>query len=652
MKIRAALIVAFTFFCFYVNVIADGETSRLDINAYLELADSNMIYPTTAQISMLEKIIPNEAFQPAPSIDNRKYWNEIASSKSGQDYLKKALSLLNKAPEVPISDEIYRRANKEGNRAIYKPRYYRTMERLEHFVLAECIENEGRFLDQIIKYSEAIMDMKSWVHPNHDDGENGVLEGIRITIDLGARRFGSDLALVELLIKDKLPSEFRTTIETHLQRRIIDSYLHSCKTNDENNRWIKSTSNWNSVCTSGSVFTTISMSKNREDRIAAIGSALNSIKYYLSGFGQDGYCSEGAGYWNYGFEHYLYLAKILQDYTNGAVDLFNAGNPEKMENVGNYPKRYRIQSNVCAPFSDGSSTVDYDGGFAYTMSMKHYGLTMPAPRKITKRHDPFPAVFQLIRWNDGELGDKDNIDIEEPAEDLPNHTYFEDFGIVISRGKQNIPLSIAIKSGHNAENHNHSDVGSYSIVLGNEIITGDIGAPSYRAGAFDPENAARSSWGHPVPRIDSKLQSNGKAFSGEITKTVFSKDMDRVEMDISSAYELPYLKSLNRSMTNSKTNSGTIAIKDTFSSAKAVVFGTAIMTLEDYEIINANTVLIKSKTQSIMAEISAQGGKVKIIDELVPVEHLREGGPAYRIGIEFTEPLESGSISISYKPTK
>ena len=68
------------------------------------------------------------------------------------------------------------------------------------------------------------------------------------------------------------------------------------------------------------------------------------MKYYLSGFGDDGYCSEGAGYWNYGFGHYLYLAQIIYDYTDGMIDLFEADNPEKLKRVGNYPKNYQIHT--------------------------------------------------------------------------------------------------------------------------------------------------------------------------------------------------------------------------------------------------------------------------------------------------------------------
>lgn len=630
------------------NTAKDDEGS-LNIEEYLKLADQNVIYPSTKQIDLLKAVIPEEVFQPAPDINDRFYWGKIAKTDSGKKWLNDAKKYQEIKPEIPITDYIYRKANKEGNRRIYKPRYYRTMQRLEAFVLAECIENKGFFLPQIENYLLAIMSMKSWLHPNHDDDQNSVLEGRRVSIDLGARRFGSDLALTQVLLGEKLSKEINEKVTEQLKWRIIDTYLTSCKENNKSNHWIKSTSNWNSVCTSGSMFVSIATSKSSEKRIAAVGSALNSMKHYMSGFGQDGYCSEGAGYWNYGFGHYLYLAQILHDYTGGRINLFKSNNPEKLKNVGNFPKNYQIHTGICAPFSDGVSKVSDDGGFAYNMSSRIYGINMPIDSEKSKSHDSFSAAFQLIEWQYEDVSNK-NQETNQQYSELSGYTYFDDVGVVISRGKQDLPLSIAIKGGHNSENHNHSDVGTYTIVLKDDIMIGDIGAPSYIAGAFSEDNPARSSWGHPVPRINNTLQSNGREFEGKIISTKFSEDLDNVRMDIKDAYELPELTQLFRTMNNDKTGRGEISITDTFSATEPINFGTAIMTLSSYEIVDNKTIIFSTENHKIKAEVSSEYGALKILDEQVPVKHLREGGPAYRIGIDFIEPIKSGKIIIKYTP--
>ncbi|MHA7943867.1 hypothetical protein ACJOV8_012400 [Formosa sp. 3Alg 14/1] len=78
------------------------------------------------------------------------------------------------------------------------------MTRSERFMLAECIENQGRFLLQILMCLKAFLNMKSWIHPNHNNESNDVLEGESMDMELGSRQFGSDLALAEVLIRDKL----------------------------------------------------------------------------------------------------------------------------------------------------------------------------------------------------------------------------------------------------------------------------------------------------------------------------------------------------------------------------------------------------------------------------------------------------------------
>lgn len=625
-------------------------TARLDMAAYLAAANPDELSPNQAQLEMLRAVMPEDPFQAAPPIGDRAYWDEIAQTDEGKNYLEEAISWIAIAPEVPITDSIYRVANLQGNRGIYKPRYYRTMTRLEHFILAECMENQGRFLPQIEVYINAIMDMKSWLHPNHDNKTNDVLEGRSMAIDLGSRRFGSDLALAEVLLEDRLSSEIRQAIKENLRRRIIDSYLQSTSGEVETHlNWYRGTSNWNSVCTSGSVFVTITTSLDPEERLAAVGTALNSMRNYLHGFGDDGYCSEGAGYWNYGFGHYLYLAQILYDYTDGAVDLFEYDHPEKLIKVANYPYNYQIAEGVCAPFSDGVSRVSDDGGFASKMVVRKFGATMPPYRKKGGGVDSYSAFFQLIEWRYMKE-EKAEKSTNKPVEKLPSYTYFDEFGMVISRGKQETPLSIAIKAGHNSENHNHMDVGTYTVVLGKDIMTGDIGAPSYTAGAFDDDNPARSSWGHPVPRLDHTLQSKGRKYSGKIIATEFTDNLDRVVMDIKAAYEIPALNTLTRTMENDKSGLGAVSITDEFSASKPLDFGVAIMTLSEYEIINANTVMLKTEHQTLKAEVSSDAGALVIRDEPVPVEHLREGGPAYRIGVDFVSPIDKGSITVKYTP--
>lgn len=635
-------------FCFTSIMMSCTSVSEptFDMDKYLSLGVEESFYPTPEQIAMLDAVLPQETYTPAPDYTDRAYWMRIAALPSGKAYLDKAVEELGKAPEVPITDEVYRRANREGNRGIYKPRYYRTMDRLERFIIAECLENKGRFVPQVEVYMDSIMAMKSWLHPNHDDDENGVLEGRRVGIDLGARKFGLVLAMGDALLQDKISPAHRERVAKQLHWRITESYLQSAKgpraEDGESNGWLNTKSNWNSVCNSGTVFATIVSSKDRMERIATVGTSLNSTVYYLSGFGADGYCSEGTGYWNYGFSHYFYLAEILYDYTDGMIDLYKFNTPEKLENIANFPENFQIQNGLYAPFSDGVTRVkEGNDNFAYVMAAKHYGARKPSYYCVDE------GVMQLVLWNEKESY------ICGASEDTkqPKYTYFDDFGVVISRGQQTEnPFSISIKAGHNSENHNHNDVGTYVIVMGDDIISGDIGAPSYTAGSFSKDNPARTSWGHPVPRVNNTLQSKGRTFSGKVLSTSFTDTKDEATMDLLAAYEVSALTTLTRSMTNDKSGKGIITVTDHFEASQAVEFGTAIMVNVAYEIIDNKTIILTSENQRVKVEISSEMGEVKLKDELVPVQHLRSGKLSYRIGVDFLQPLTSGSIQVKYTP--
>ncbi|MEI6890803.1 MAG: heparinase II/III family protein [Pontiella sp.] len=625
-------------------VVAD-PSSKLDIGAYLRAGDESVIYPTKKQLEILRPFVPEQAYRPAPPISDRAFWKRIATKDSAQKIFKEAVAGLDKEPEVPISDSIYRRANKEGNRGIYKPRYYRTMEVLERAVIAECIENEGRFIPQIIEHINAIMEMKSWLHPNHDDKNNSVLKGKRVAIDLGARKFGSVIILSEVLLQDQLPAKLRKEIRNQIQWRMTDSYLKSCRGEDKKgNTWIWGTSNWNSVCTGGTLFSTLTASDDVDERLAVIGCAINSMNHYLRGFGADGYCSEGIGYWNYGFGNYLYLAQMIYDFTAGGVDLFLFDNPEKMKRVGNFPEAFEIQNGIFPCFSDGSATVGKNNdNFAYLLSAKNYGANKPSYSR------PADIVQRLMEWADP----ISYVATESEGAVLPPHTYYDDYGIIISRGRQEVPFSIAIKAGHNAENHNHSDVGSYVMVLDQDhIMCGDVGAPPYTAGSFSPKHKTRSSWGHPVPWVDQTLQSNGKSFRGEVLKTEFLETSDKVVLDLKAAYEVAPLTSLIRTMENNKLGKGTITITDEFTASDSIDFGTTLMTHGDYTVVDANTILMTRDGQAILAKISAIGGELEINDGKVPVEHVRYADEVFRIGIDFKKKIKHGSITVVFTPVQ
>ena len=103
--------------------------------------------------------------------------------------------------------------------------------------------------------------------------------------------------------------------------------------------WLRATHNWNAVCLAGVTGAALALEESPEDRAWFVAAAQHYIRFFLSGFTPDGYCSEGVGYWNYGFGHFLMLGEAIRQATGGRIDLL--ADPAALQ-----PARYGLRSEV------------------------------------------------------------------------------------------------------------------------------------------------------------------------------------------------------------------------------------------------------------------------------------------------------------------
>lgn len=123
------------------------------------------------------------------------------------------------------------------------------------------------------------------------------------------------------------------------------------------------------------------------------------------------------------------------------------------------------------------------------------------------------------------------------------------------------PVILAAKAGHNAEPHNHNDVGSFVLAVGETVLLCDPGAGRYSRDYFGPrryENVFASSFGHSVPRIGGKGQAPGGEFQGTIERVA----ENQYKSDMTKAYDIPVLRQLTRILTLEE--SGLVRLEDRF----------------------------------------------------------------------------------------
>jgi hypothetical protein len=440
---------------------------------------------------------------PGDHISNRCRWAAASLSESEKNAVKNAKKLLD-APIPACTVEAYLRwATNKYSRAttIPKAERYGMDERkknLDAMTVAECVENGGRYLPKIVEYLEAIADQPSWVWAPHDR-KLTALNGTRMLIDLGTGGFVLSIATTLDRLRGKLPAATVARIRAEMERRVFGPYLAQNEGTVSRQGWFFGKSNWNAVCHGGVVQAALRVVEDRMLRARFLEAAERANRCYLESFLNDGFCTEGQSYWNYGFNHFLDNVIQFRAFTGGKVDF--ALDPVcrlAME----YPKRYLIAPGISPRFADSSSAIDWN--------------VMERGCKV------FPGFVAKL------------------PSPLPERDFFPDAQVLICRpGGVAKGLCAAFMGGANMYSHNHNDVGSYDIILDGVRMTGDAGGLLYTKDMFSTDRykyKLLSSYGHPVPLIGGVEQVFGEGRKAKFLGKSFSVEADEITVDLSPAY--------------------------------------------------------------------------------------------------------------------
>ena len=576
---------------------------------------------------------------------DRAGWAVLATHPAAAKIIAKAeADLRQPIPDTP--DDLYLEFWSTGNRSHYQKPYFDRVRQFVTLTVAEALERKGRFIPKIVELVDAICTMKSWVLPAHDwtDGKQGNFHGTALSVDLFSSQLASHLAYAVNFIGDSLPPETLAKIRVETERRIFAPLRLSYSLMDDSGRaergkdplrhwWIFGVSNWNAVCHDNVATAALGLLEDADDRAFFVANALRGLGYYArGGFASDGYCSEGMGYWNYGFGHFLMLGLVLRDLTGGSIDIFAEPIYRK---AAEYAYKYQLERGVSPAFADGNGAP----------SAANLALVRRAWPDLTCRSAEMVSPFGTVA--DGVAGIYDDHytallgfgkvaapsgNIDAP---LPLRSEFPAGQVWLMRCGEE--LSVAVKGGHNGELHNHNDVGSYYLVSHGRLLSGDPGGEEYTRRTFSPhryESKVLNSYGHPVPVVGGCLQSTGAKFAAKVLWTKFTDDCDEVALDISGAYEVKSLKSLIRKFTfNRKT--------------KAFVVFDCVEFSEPTDFEEAYTTFKGAKFGEVSVVVVSKGGG----DMVQSVEHIDNPGriSPERHSVRFASPVTSVEITFNFK---
>jgi hypothetical protein len=584
----------------------------------------------------------------APASD-RVHWDKIAKSKKGKELIKAAeLALSEKYPDCP--DEVYLECSRNGNRVNYQKLYIKRITILSGLLVGECIENKGRFIEKIIEGVNLICDERSWVMPAHDLKLTN-FNKTYLYIDLGSSNRALLLSYVSNWLDDKLPQEVKDRIYAECKKRVFDPYE---RTNsdpaDPQKRigqwWYDSKNNWNSVCHCNVVRAALAIEKDVMMRAKFIAAAERAVPYALLGYTDDGYCSEGIGYWNYGYGHHMQLALSVRNATGGKVDFCADPKTKKIMEYGYF--------NQPEP---GCGLNFADGGGNPSPTTQAFG-TLVWPEIYDSRTEALPLTSgSVAEFSLRAFGQVKESNRKGGFDTLPPTTWFNNAQVLVSRGTDKesaMRLVLAAKGGHNAELHNHNDIGAYNIYLNGKIMAGDPKGEIYTRRTFSKDryvSKVLNSYGHPVPMVAGKLQSPGRKFEAQIVSTSFTPEKDVLVVDLTKAYEAPELKSLIRTFTYDK-KAMKISIKDEVEMTTPSDFNTPIITTHcavEKVACDASKLIFKQTvrkdTYTVKVDIDTNGSSWKLDEEIIENPGVAN---VKRLGISLKEKCLKASITVSY----
>jgi hypothetical protein len=211
---------------------------------------------------------------PFPPIGDRATWEELRA-RLGEDEVAARIARAEAAAAAPIPAlpaTLFLEFDRTGERACYQQPQSERRSNLATLVLAECLEDRGRFLDPILDLAWAICEESSWVLPAHqrilswplvrqidrrrnrDADPWPMLPDVeRPVIDLGVAGTALELAECDALVGTRLNPGLGRRIRQEVDRRCFRPFLTRHDFHWINSSEARGVNNWTAVCVCGVV---------------------------------------------------------------------------------------------------------------------------------------------------------------------------------------------------------------------------------------------------------------------------------------------------------------------------------------------------------------------------------------------------------------
>ncbi len=259
--------------------------------------------------------------------------------------------------------------------------------------------------------------------------------------------------------------------------------------------------------------------------------------------------------------NFVALSEFLYARSKGEINLLAS---TRLQQIAAYPAQVQLHGSQFASFSDCDESVEFNPGILVRLAERTHEPSLEkllAPPAQPSSDWRLTMMVRNILWWDG----------SQPSATPPTDAWLSasDIARLTTENSQQDTVVLAVKAGHNAENHNHNDVGSFILNVAGENLLVDPGRGLYSRAYFSSqryENIFASSYGHSVPGINRMLQGTGHDFAGRIEQFTPQGPHKQVNLEFARAYPVPELLSAKRRiiLSTDSEEAGTVWLHDTF----------------------------------------------------------------------------------------
>ncbi|ETT42233.1 heparinase II/III domain-containing protein [Paenibacillus sp. FSL H7-689] len=446
-----------------------------------------------------------------------------------------------KEPMPSLSFRLYRQFSDTGERKAYEEAYFDRRGRLAAVAMLALDTARPDALQALEEILWDVCGEYTWCLPAHlGTGEVNQVNG---NIDLFAAETVHMLAEIVTIHAERLDRLVIERIRSEAERRIfIPLYQEQRKFH-----WQTADHNWSAVCGGCCGMAALLLLEDELTLQKSISHTVSCMNAFLSGYGEDGGCAEGIGYWVYGFGYFTYYAEMLREYSEGELDLL-AGT--KIAAIAAFPLRVHLSGGTFVNYSDSAEQEEIASGLLSLLASR-FGLQVDLPLHIPLLTDDschrWAHLLRNVMWSDPPVyGD------EGASGQAERGFIFQNLGWMIAKGSFDSPdtkqangaplqVAISVKGGHNDEPHNHNDLGQFIIHCGGENILCDPGAGLYTQAYFAPGREQLfhiSSSGHNVPLIEGQEQCSGRQAQAHVLEAKLAEGGGELDttLDLTSAY--------------------------------------------------------------------------------------------------------------------